>query len=437
MVTFALAWSLREFTTVRAFGRLRMHRVSIVAIVLAGLLTISTVLPAYRSPSTFQEREDSSLAKFDGRPWAASQDLPMIETNGLSDEMPRPVKRFNLKPRAAEVTLFSFEFLRPYLGREGPNFTELDGEPSAGAQYLANAELSRQEAVSTAKFELVDEGGNVIQLLHFLKQDNSLERGRFVGSVKIPGQAFRVAVSGMGVDGEPYRNVYEHLFHPTTRPPAPPLLPDLTLDEAKKITAWLTEMEKQAVAESEKRASKYPDGLFVMPRVEISNMTYQSFVSQKGNKLGMQLSYDMRFSVDGDYAHSLQVFPNYQDYNRRSLVDMDVLSEQINPQPEPPSYATPDIYVDMKTLVKYGSEAWYKGGVVYHFKINLVPDFVGQNANKTKFCVDEKHYESKVTSFADMAKDEGGLVPRRISDLPFWNVRWWGYRTVRAAEDIL
>src|SRR5215470_17308940 len=100
-----------------ALGRLRMYRVPIAAIVLAGLLAITTVLRSNRSPSAFHERETSELSKFDGRSSTATQNLSVIEPIGLSDEIPRPVKRFNSKPRAAEVTLLSFEFLRPYLGR--------------------------------------------------------------------------------------------------------------------------------------------------------------------------------------------------------------------------------------------------------------------------------------------------------------------------------
>ena len=381
-----------------------MYRVTTISIVLVGLLVISTVL--------------CSRPKFDAPTSPATQNVWVIDQYGLTDVMPRPVKRFNLERRASEVAVMSFEFLRPYLGREGPNFTESDGEPSAGAQYLANAELYGQEAASTTKFELVDQRGNVIQLLHFFKQDNALERGRFVGSVKVPGQPFRVAVSGMGIDGQPYRNVYERLFRPVTAPQAAPILPpDFTPDQTRQMTAALTGMENQALAEIETRANKYPDGVFVMPRVEISNMTYQSFVSVKGNKLGILLSYDIRFSVDGDFAHSLQVFPTYEEEGRRSLVGMEVLSEEIKPKPEPPSYATPDIYVDLKTLVQYGSEAWYKGGVVYHFAIKLIPDFVGQNANKTKFCVDEEHYKNKSTSLQvwQRMKQDSSPVGYRIS----------------------
>jgi hypothetical protein len=317
---------------------------------------------------------------------------------GPNSELPRRVKKFPYNPRSAEIQLFSFEFQRPYLGYEGPNFTELVGEPSAGAQYLATAELFREEAVSTAKFELVDQDGRVLQLLHFFKQDNSLENAHFFGSAKIPERPFRIAVSGIGVDGEQYRRVFERLFRPTRRPPAPPILPGLAPGEAKRLAAALLEMEKEALAKLEERARKNPDGVIVMPRIEISNVTHESFVSERGNKLGIKLSYDIRFATDGDYAHSLQVFPFYEDDDMRGLIDMEVLSEEINPKPEPPSYATPQIHVDLNTLVKYGSEAWYKGGVVYHFTIKLVPDFVGQNADKTKFCVYEEQFKSNSKS---------------------------------------
>ncbi len=144
----------------------------------------------------------------------------------------------------------------------------------------------------------------------------------------------------------------------------------------------------------EKDVSKHPDGVLVMPRVEVSNVTYEPFLSEKDNRLGMRLRYDLRFSVDGNYAHDLHVFPFYEDDNARGLVNMEVIKEKIDPRPEPPSYATPDIHVDLNTLVKYGSEAWFKNAVVYHFSVDLVPNFVVQNVSKTKVCVDEDQFKS-------------------------------------------
>jgi hypothetical protein len=318
----------------------------------------------------------------------------------FGDDAPHRVKRLTSDPsRARGVEFFSFEFQRTYFGREGPNFTRLEGQPSAGAQYLVKAELFRQEVVATAKFELVDKGGRVIQLLHLSKSDNSLDHGKYDGFVKVPSQPFHVAVSGRDLDGKRYRRVYANLFRPMNRPPAPALLPPrLPKAEATKIAAMLKAFEQQAIASIEKEVSKHPNGVIVMPRVEVSNVTYEPLVSEKNNRLGMRLRYDLRFSVDGDYAHSLEVYPFYKGGNVRGLVNMEVINEKIDPSPEPPSYATPEIHVDLNTLVRYGSEAWFKDAVVYHFSIDLVPNFVGQNASKTKFCVYEDQFKNSVES---------------------------------------
>ena len=379
-----------------------MSATSSLSVVLTGLLVMAALFSLTSSRGT-RHASSSEPGTF---PTSASQDsglttaLVTPQQLGRNSELPRIVKKFSYNPRSAEIKFFSFEFERPYLGYEGPNFTRLEGEPSAGAEYLATAQLFREEAVATAKFELVDEEGRTIQPLHFYKQDNSLEYAKFFGSAKIPDRPFRVAVSGIGIDGERYRRVFDHLFRPTQQPPAPPILPrKLSPDEARKITTLLKEMETQALAQLAERARKDPDGVIVMPRIEISNVTHQSFASDRGNKLGMLLSYDISFSEDGDYAHSLQVFPFYEDDDdMRGLVDMQVLSEEINPKPEPPSYATPQIYVDLNTLVRYGSEAWYKHGVVYHFTVRLIPNFVGQNKDKTKFCVDEEGFKTNPKS---------------------------------------
>ena len=347
---------------------------------------------------------------------------------GQNSDLPRPVKKFSNNPRSAEIELFSFEFERPYLGREGPNFTELEGEPSAGAEYLATAELFREEAVSTAKFELVDEEGRTIEPLYFYKRDNSLEFAKFFGSAKIPDRPFRVAVGGIGIDGQQYRSVFERLFRPTRQAPARPILPGkLSPREARDIATMLKQMETEALAKLAERARKNPDGVIVMPRIEISNVTHQSFTSERGNKLGILLSYDMSFATDGDYAHSLQVFPFYEDDDMRGLINMQVISEEINPKPEPPSYATPEIYVDLKTLVSSGSEAFYKRGVVYHFTVKLVPDFVGENKDKTRFCVDEEEFKTNQKSqqlWQKMKQD-----PRPISYRIFMSQVAWGGET--------
>lgn len=315
-------------------------------------------------------------------------------------ERARPVKRFAAPvSQAREIELLSFEFQRPYLGYEGPNFAPLDGEPSAHFRYLIKAELFAQEAVATAKFESVDVRGRIIRPLPLSKYNTSLDDGRYVGYMEVPSQPFRIIVSGTDTNGAPYRRLFRRLFRPTNRPPTSPLLPpDLAPAEAKKVAAWLRDLEQQALAEMERGAGQHPGGVITVPRVEISHVTCELLLSERGNPLGVRLKYDLRFSADGDYAHSPRVFPAYDGDDLRGLVEMEVLKEAIDPRPQPPSFDAPQIRTDMNTLIKYGTAARFKGGVVYHFVVEMVPDFVGQNAARTKFCVDEEHYQSKAKS---------------------------------------
>ena len=320
--------------------------------------------------------------------------LPCLGQSAVAGDGPRPVRR--LAPSGdSNVVCQDFEFQRPYLGHEGPNFMRLDGEPSAGARYFVKADLFWREPPATVKFELVDAEGSPLGTLPLSKLDTSPEDGAFVGSAAVPPQPFGVLVSGTDAGGGPYRLLCGRLFRPQNRPPAPPLMPrGLPPAEARGVQEGLLELERKAVAVYEKEAGKRPDGVIVLPRTEVSNVTYEPLLSARGGVLGMRLRYDVRYSAGGDYAHSIQAFPDYTG-DFRGFVDMQVIAERIEPKPRPPSYATPQIWVDLSTLVTYGSDAWYEGGVVYHFTVDLAPSFVGQNASKTKFCVAEDYYTYK------------------------------------------
>ncbi|MDQ3667683.1 MAG: hypothetical protein M3410_14145 [Acidobacteriota bacterium] len=331
----------------------------------------------------------------------------------------RDVKRHaDRSSPGGEIHFSSFAFLRSYLGREGPNFLGLEGEPSAGFDYLAKAELFGLESAATVKFEMVDARGRVIQPLGFSKSNNAVDDGEFVGLVKVPAQPFRIKVTGTHLRGGIYEQVYRKLFQPTNRPLQEPLLPPgFPREQAQRIRDALKEQERQMKAEYEKKIGTHNNGVIVLPRIQVSNVTYEPYLSDTGNLLGIRLRYNIEYSADGDYAHSLQVIPDYRDANMRGLVEMQVVNERVNPIPSPPSYATPNIHVDLKTLVKYGSAAWFGSGVVYQFTIDLVPDFVGQNATKTKFCVDEVHYQQKVKSRQawEHMKASGAHVSYKIS----------------------
>ena len=59
----------------------------------------------------------------------------------------------------------------------------------------------------------------------------------------------------------------------------------------------LEAIDKQARAQFTDESKRRPDGVIVIPRTEVSNFTYEPFLSPMGSPLGMRLKYDMRFSA--------------------------------------------------------------------------------------------------------------------------------------------
>lgn len=104
--------------------------------------------------------------------------LPCPAQSAGAGEAPLPVRR-RAPSAGSNVECSGFEFQRPYLGYEGPNFTALDGEPSAGARYLVKADLFWQEPPATVKFELVDAAGRSLGPLRLSKSDTSPEDGPY------------------------------------------------------------------------------------------------------------------------------------------------------------------------------------------------------------------------------------------------------------------
>ena len=74
---------------------------------------------------------------------------------------------------------------------------------------------------------------------------------------------------------------------------------------------------------------------------------------------------------------------------------MKVFRESIKPQPERPT-TDPNIWHDPNTLILYGSEARYRADTTYHFVVDLIPDYVFQNAARTKFCVFNLKFKESV-----------------------------------------
>ncbi|HYM13116.1 MAG TPA: hypothetical protein VEU62_20415 [Bryobacterales bacterium] len=296
----------------------------------------------------------------------------------------RPVRRLGAsKPAAApRISFLSVDFQELRYGHEGPSYFPIKGEPSAGAQQLVEVSLYGQESIAAVKFEVLDEGGNVIQTLHLLKMDNSPENGEYLGLVDVPQQPFRIATGGQDFNGAAFRKVHARLFRPADRPlPALALPPGMPAANAQQIKAIVDAYEQQMRSRLEEARRAYPDGMIPVSRTGVQRITYEPFVSPSGHVLGMRIRYDIQFSTDGVYRVYPHVWPLYAAFRWRGEVTMKVQDESIDPPPE----ALPGS--DPRTLLRYSVPAQYKGGVVYHVTADLVPDYVIYNTDHTRACI--------------------------------------------------
>lgn len=267
---------------------------------------------------------------------------------------------------SGSVHFSGFEFDSLRFGREGPGYFPIKGESSKGAQYHVTAQLTGQEGIATAKFEAIDEKGNVIKLLHLFKLSDSLDDEGYWGYVEVPNQPFRITVSGQYVNGAPYKRIYERLFRPRYGFPS---LPSMLKEESK------------LKAEFEEKRRAHPDGVIVLPRIQVANVTHEPYNSAKSNTLGIRIRYDVQFSEEGHYNLTPSVWLFFKEWDFRGSVDMKVADETITPTPDFEGQERPPGFHG------YIMPARYQGGVVYHVVVDMVPDYVFRNGAGTKYCI--------------------------------------------------
>jgi hypothetical protein len=306
----------------------------------------------------------------------------------------------------ARISLYDFEFKEYYFGREGPSYSSAQSEPSKRAQQLAEARLSGE--VATAKFEAIDQNG-ISKALYLFKVSDALDDDEYLGFVDVPEQPFRVVVSGQDLSGAPYRRTYERLFRPKDEPLAPPRLPPgFSAGEAAQLTQRMLEGEREYKAEFEAKRRASPDGVNVMPRIQVTNVTHEPYRSPAGSILGIRLSYDVQFSKAGLYAMTPSLTPFFENDDLRGSVDMKVAADTISPRPDPlgQQYSS--------GFHGFILPAEYKSGVVYHFQVDLVPDFAIQNAAKTKYCIYNRQYQSSPRASSNWETLKSQVLPVRF-----------------------
>jgi hypothetical protein len=302
----------------------------------------------------------------------------------------RPVKKLSSQVQSvARIQLAGFEFQQPYFGREGPGFWRIDGEPSKGLRYVVEAELYGEEAIATAKFEAVNEFGQVIQQILIQRRPDAYGRSGFYGLMMVPDRPFRVVVSGEGVDGRSYRRSHERLFRPTNRAQQRSRIPPgVPAAEAKRMEQIAEAAAQEAIAQMENDLRKETTGVIVMPRTRVWNVMYAPYLSKAGNPLGVRITFDVEVSHDGYYNPELHLVPYYKNDDWRGRIEMKALTGTIEPVPGEAGSRQIQPHI-----LAFGAGYLYRARTKYHFTAELVPDYVFQNEKKTKLCIFRQKYK--------------------------------------------
>jgi hypothetical protein len=321
------------------------------------------------------------------------------------------------RPSSA-IAFSDFRFNSLVFAHEGPDYFPIKTAPVIGREYMVDAEIFAIEEVTNIRFELLDELGQPIQTLILWKTSDAAGSGQFVGLLTVPTHPFRCIASGTDRRGIAFRRSFSRLFRPvaSSAPESDPLPAGMNDPRIAGQLQTLFEKRRQATrARSEEARRAYPGGVINLARVQFLGMTYEPFVSPKGNVLGVRLRYRFQPSVDTIIAAVPHVFPWYQAWDWRSVVGMKAVQGSIDPQPEAYGVAS------VSEVILYNARARYRAGITYSITVDLAPDYVIQGQISGAFCMYEAKFNGRARTNWEAIRESVALVkyPVSITDVDF------------------
>jgi hypothetical protein len=292
--------------------------------------------------------------------------------------------------RRDPVELSRFRFLTFVFGHEGPMDTPLQTPAVAGREYYVEADVFGIESVATIRFELVDVSGRSLHTITMWKAGDGADKDEFYGFIKVPDQPFRVVASGTSRSGAAFRSVLNRLFQPAAngldeRPLVPP---DIPPNQRNRLQGIVDSYSREMQTRSAQTAAEHPDGVITLVRAVVSPIAYEPLNSAFGLPIGIRLHYSIQFPARQTIVAVPLVFPVYQPWAWRGAVEMKPLGGTISPAPQMAGVQS------LQEVILYRAAATYAAGTTYTFTVDLVPDYIIQGVQTSRFCI----YEQKVTN---------------------------------------
>jgi hypothetical protein len=310
-------------------------------------------------------------------------------------------------PPAAGIRFYSFNFQEPHPYHLSVHYGSIEGEPSAGGRYGVEAGIENDEAIAFATIDVIDEAGNSIQQVPMVAEGLGYTY-QFVGLMTVPAYPFRVRLTGQGLDGTRFTRVHPRLFRPAATPQRLPtfaenLPPDVPREVIAGLQRMFDELAPKTVAEREALLAANPDGRIVIPRYQISNVTYAPLLSPAGGPIGFRVTYDIVFSRSGRYSPGLGIAGQDMGTGIVERVRLHTLESTIVPPPRE-VHAPEKEAANYPDLFTQRTDFLYEKDTPYRFTVERVPNYIRRERDQVTLCMSDPESQK---SFDRMVANTG------------------------------
>lgn len=323
---------------------------------------------------------------------------------------PRTLINVAPQPSADDIKFVAFEFQEPQLYELSVHYGRIEGEPSVGVQYGVEAVIGGEEAIGSATLHVIDGAGRKVQPVPIATHATGAGV-EFLGLMTVPPEPFRILLEGEGVDGKLFKRIYPRLFKPVKVSDAgtPGFPPDFPRELIAGFKQMFEHLAPKTIAEREALVAANPSGKIVVPRFEVSNVTYAPLLSPNGLPVGLRMSYDVEFSKRGRYAPGLRVFAEDKEDIIVGRNPLHPLKNTIVPVPRK-AHAPDEEAEEVPGLLAQLTDYIYDGHTRYQFTLELVPNFIIIGRDRLTLCVFHQRFRLErdaAKAFARMAANEG------------------------------
>jgi hypothetical protein len=233
-----------------------------------------------------------------------------------------------------------------------------------GTRHQAQVYASSHN-IDTIQFQLLDEQGRTLAPLKFRQSDLS-NPYNFTLLIETPAQPFRLSAIGRDTNGKEFQRVFPWLVRPLPAAPANTQPENAVAIDNPLPQDW----EKGATT-----------GAYKITRAQVLSWSDEPLLSAQGNAIGLRLKFAMRFPTDGAYQPYPQAQP--ERFGQTGALGLRVYRATVTPAPDGLA-ATQQLF--------FGARPLFKGGVVYQFTVDLVPNYAQYQEPKRTFCLQTRGY---------------------------------------------